>query len=61
MGKKKKQEKKKLKKALKKEHKAALKKMVPTGCKTKCCEKYKKSESKRCNRCPCFDLIQKVA
>ncbi|MCG2460180.1 hypothetical protein K8352_05430 [Flavobacteriaceae bacterium F89] len=64
MGKKKKQhkkEQKKLKKAFKKEQKAILKAMVPAGCKTKCCEKYKKSESKRCNRCPCFDLIKKVA
>jgi len=64
VGKKKKQDKKvekKLKKALKKEQKAALKEMVPYGCKTKCCDKYKKSESKRCNRCPCFDLMKKVA
>jgi hypothetical protein len=64
VDKKKKQDKKtekKLKKALKKEHKAALKEMVPHGCKTKCCDKYKKSESKRCNRCPCFDLMKKVA
>tara|TARA_R110002049_G_scaffold97296_1_gene237238 strand:- start:3588 stop:3782 length:195 start_codon:yes stop_codon:yes gene_type:complete len=64
VGKNKKQDKKiekKLKKALKKEQKTALKAMVPLGCKTKCCDKYKKSESKRCNRCPCFDLMQKVA
>jgi hypothetical protein len=26
------------------------------GTKSKCCEKYKKSETKRCKRCPCFDL-----
>jgi len=64
VGKKKKQqqkEQKKLKKAFKREQKAILKAMVPEGCKTKCCEKYKKSESKRCGRCPCFDLVKKVA
>lgn len=32
------------------------------GCtKSKCCKKYKKTESKRCKKCPCFDLIKKVA
>ena len=30
-------------------------------CKSKCCKKYKKSEAKRCKKCPCFDLIKKVA
>ncbi len=29
--------------------------------KPKCCKKYKKSEFKRCKKCPCFDLIKKVA
>jgi hypothetical protein len=29
--------------------------------KPKCCKKYKKAEHKRCKKCPCFDLIQKVA
>jgi hypothetical protein len=29
--------------------------------KKKCCKKYKKSEKKRCKKCPCFDLIKKVA
>nr|WP_276169001.1 hypothetical protein [Zobellia alginiliquefaciens] len=29
--------------------------------KSKCCKKYKKSESKRCSKCPCFDLLKKVA
>lgn len=29
--------------------------------KSKCCKNYKKSERKRCKKCPCFDLIQKVA
>ncbi|MDX1363624.1 hypothetical protein [Arenibacter latericius] len=64
MGKKKKEEKKKdkkLMKAEKKKQKKLLKAMAPPGCKTKCCEKYLKSESKRCKRCPCFDLMAKVA
>lgn len=29
--------------------------------KNKCCKKYKKAEKKRCKKCPCFDLIKKVA
>ena len=29
--------------------------------KTKCCNKFKKAEHKRCKKCPCFDLIKKVA
>jgi hypothetical protein len=29
--------------------------------KSKCCKKYKKSESKRCKKCPCYDLMKKVA
>jgi hypothetical protein len=29
--------------------------------KSKCCKNYKKSEFKRCKKCPCFDLIKKVA
>ena len=29
--------------------------------KSKCCKKYKKAESKRCRKCPCFDLLKKVA
>lgn len=29
--------------------------------KSKCCKKYKKSEFKRCKKCPCFDLMKKVA
>jgi hypothetical protein len=56
-----KKERKKLKKRLKKDHKALLKELAPAGCKTKCCEKYQKGEQKRCKRCPCFDLIRKVA
>jgi hypothetical protein len=27
--------------------------------KSKCCEKYKKGESHRCERCPMFDLRKK--
>tara|TARA_R110002051_G_scaffold195022_1_gene263283 strand:+ start:284 stop:475 length:192 start_codon:yes stop_codon:yes gene_type:complete len=50
-------EEKKRKKALKKEQKTLLKASAPKGCKTKCCDKYKKSEDKRCKRCPCFDLL----
>lgn len=61
VGKKKKAAKGKQKKILKKERKAILKEMVPQGCKTKCCKKYEKNESKRCKRCPCFDLLKKVA
>jgi len=34
---------------------------VADKCKTKCCNKYMKSEKKRCGKCPCFDLLQKVA
>ena len=33
----------------------------PKGCKTKCCKKYKKGENKRCTKCPCYDLLRKVA
>lgn len=29
--------------------------------KSKCCKKYKKAESKRCKKCPCFDLMKEVA
>ena len=29
--------------------------------KSKCCKKYKKGEQKRCKKCPCFDLLKKVA
>lgn len=29
--------------------------------KSKCCKKFKKAEHKRCKKCPCFDLIKKVA
>ncbi len=33
----------------------------PKVCKTKCCRKYKKGENKRCSKCPCFDMLKKVA
>lgn len=29
--------------------------------KSKCCKKFKKAEHKRCKKCPCFDLVKKVA
>jgi len=29
--------------------------------KSKCCKKYKKAEYKRCKKCPCYDLLKKVA
>ena len=29
--------------------------------KAKCCKKYKKAENKRCKKCPCLDLLKKVA
>ncbi len=32
------------------------KKKTERDLKKKCCEKYKKSEKKRCKNCPCFDL-----
>jgi len=58
MGKKKKDKKLKKKRLVKLSEKgvASLGKV-----KSKCCKKYKKAESKRCKKCPCFDLIQKVA
>ncbi len=56
MGKKK--DKKSAKKSLKQ-----LKKLTKDSgkVKSKCCSKYKKGESKRCKKCPCFDLLKKVA
>jgi len=29
--------------------------------KGKCCKKFKKTVRKRCKKCPCFDLFNKVA
>jgi len=64
-------EKEKTKKKKKKEKKKLLKKKdkkkfltdikVADNCKSSCCEKYKKSENKRCGRCPMFDLIKKAS
>lgn len=40
----------------------ALKKLAKEGkVKSKCCEKYKKGAHKRCGKCPCFDLLKRVA
>jgi hypothetical protein len=55
----KKKQKKKEKKALKKLAESSFK--VADKVKSKCCQKYQKAESKRCKKCPCFDLIKKVA
>tara|TARA_R110002050_G_scaffold94765_1_gene197031 strand:+ start:8748 stop:8924 length:177 start_codon:yes stop_codon:yes gene_type:complete len=51
--------KKKQKKALKKLQKLGID--VPEKVKSSCCKKFKKGESKRCKKCPCFDLFKKVA
>jgi len=58
MGKKKKDEKLKKQrvKTLKTEGAESLGKV-----KSRCCKKYKKAESRRCKKCPCFDLLKKVA
>ncbi|GGD47948.1 hypothetical protein GCM10011361_13420 [Muriicola marianensis] len=60
MGKKKKEIKKKLKKQVK-AYEATMRALSCDNCKSKCCKKYKKCETKRCKRCPCFDLLKKVA
>lgn len=51
--------KKKKKKAIKKLRKLGFD--VPKKVKSSCCDKFEKGENKRCKKCPCFDLIQKVA
>lgn len=33
---------------------------ISDNCKSSCCEKYMKSEKKRCKKCPMFDLIKKI-
>ena len=38
-----------------------LKNLLSQNVKSKCCKKYKKGENKRCGRCPCYDLLKKVA
>ncbi|MCA0131409.1 hypothetical protein [Winogradskyella alexanderae] len=56
--------KKKKGKKLKKERIEVLKSCGLDGLgkvKSKCCKKYKKAEHKRCKKCPCFDLLKKVA
>ncbi|GAA3587545.1 hypothetical protein GCM10022396_00860 [Flavivirga amylovorans] len=51
----------------KKKKKKAIKKLQQIGIittdkvKTSCCKKFKKGENKRCKKCPCFDLLKKVA
>ncbi|MEE9364071.1 MAG: hypothetical protein V3U92_15840 [Cellulophaga sp.] len=40
---------------------SALKELIPQDTKSKCCNKYAKNESKRCKRCPCYDLLLEVA
>jgi hypothetical protein len=32
----------------------------PKGCKSKCCKKYRKCETKRCKKCPCLDLLKEL-
>lgn len=61
MGKKEKEKDKKKKKKDKKKNEALVVIKKVESCKSSCCEKFKKSENKRCKRCPMFDLIQKVA
>ena len=51
---------KKAKKAEKKLRKLGVAE-TPMKVKSNCCKKFKKSENKRCKKCPCFDLIKKVA
>jgi len=50
-----KKDKKKKKEKEKKSHLNNIK--IAKKCKTKCCEKYKKGEGRRCMRCPKFDLL----
>jgi hypothetical protein len=51
--------KKKQKKAIKMLRKSGIN--LPDKVKSSCCKKFKKSENKRCKKCPCFDLLKKVA
>lgn len=37
------------------------KKIQKKGYKDACCMSYKDSDKKRCSRCPCYDLMKKVA
>jgi hypothetical protein len=51
----------------KKDKKKAVKKLKKLGVittdkvKSSCCKKFKKGENKRCKKCPCYDLLKKVA
>ena len=48
-------------KVKKKEKKILIKKLnISDNFKSSCCEKYKKSENKRCARCPMYDLLKKI-
>jgi hypothetical protein len=57
----KKEKEKSKKKDKKKEILKKIKVKVAENCKSSCCEKFKKSEKKRCSRCPMFDLLKKSA
>lgn len=58
----KKEDTKEKKKDKKKDKKILIKKLnIADNCKSSCCEKFKKSEKKRCSRCPMFDLLKKIA
>lgn len=56
-----KEEKKKDKKKKKKQKLLLAEIKFAENCKSKCCEKYIKSEKKRCKRCPMFDLLCKAS
>ena len=49
------------KKILKLQQKALKTMAKATKLKSKCCAKYEKGEHKRCGKCPCFDLLKRVA
>lgn len=62
MGKKQQQkESKKVLKVLEEHLKKNKHRVLKKGYKEKCCKSYRKSESKRCRRCPCYDLLKQVA
>jgi len=56
-----KKEKEKDKKKKKKKKNLLDKIMKVENTKSKCCDKYKKGEKKRCDNCPMFDLKKKVS
>jgi hypothetical protein len=49
------------KKILKLQQKALKSMAKASKLKSKCCAKYQKGEQKRCGKCPCFDLLKRVA